>query len=474
MAVTRDAIINRAGMRVAIALVMASASSVLALPARAAAAARQAPQVTAKCVANAALLGGYCGDGGPVGLARLADPHDVTALDGGFLIADGQNSAIRRVSFGVISTAAGLGIIGSAAPRRGRPASIARFALADPRGVAAIPGRGYAIADAGLRAVLIVSDRGLVRTLLDRRNLVLPSDVVARDADTLAVADAGAGRVLDVDLDGTTRTVAADLASPVQVTPDPVSGGIYVSQQREGEDGNVILIGPDGARSVVAGPGAPGLAGRLRFERVGGVVAVGRVLVVADRSVIRAVFPDGSVRVLAGTVVPGGEPVNGVALTDAEGLAMAADGSLLIADSGRDQIATVPNLPASLAQPGPPPIDEPDVELTGRRSYNTAGPKPPLAQSGPRGAPPRCALGSLSPAFKAVYAVRGRIGVRFTGRGALQVMLVQGAKERELYRRTFGRVQAGRQLLIVRLKQRGTFRVRVRSRGGCQETKFRV
>lgn len=475
MSETRDAIISRARVRVAVALVLVTASAAPALPAPAAAAQRHAPQVTAKCLPDVAVLGGYCGDGGPVGEARLADPHDVTALGDGFLIADGQNSAIRRVSAGVISTAAGLGIIGSTTPRRGRPASIADFALADPRGVAAIAGRGYAIADAGLRAVLMVSDRGLVRTLLDRRNLVLPSDVVARDPDTLVVADAAAGRVIEVDLDGTTRTVASDLANPVQVAPDPVSGGIYVGQQRAGGDGNVILIGPDGARSVVAGAGAPGVAGRLRFARVGGIVAVGRVLVVADRSVVRAVFPDGSVRVLAGASVPGGEAVNGVRPIDAEGLAMAADGSLLIADSGRDQIATVPDVPASLAQPPPPVRDEPEVEPAGRRSYATTAASPPFALSGPRGGPPRCALGSLSPAFKAVYARRGQVGVRFTGRGALQVMLVQGGKERQIFRRTFGRVQAGRALVIVRGRQlRGTFRVRVRSRGGCQESTFTV
>jgi len=155
----------------------------------------------------------YCGDGGPSAAARLAAPRDVAvAPDGDLLIADGLNSAVRQVRGDIISTAAGLGFFGAAAPRR--PSSVADVALADPRGVAALPDGAFAIADAGLRAVLLVSRDGLVRTLLDRRGKGMPVDVAALDADTLVVTDATAGLVLQVDLDGATRTLARGLARP--------------------------------------------------------------------------------------------------------------------------------------------------------------------------------------------------------------------------------------------------------------------
>ena len=82
------------------------------------------------------------------------------------LIADGQNSAIRRVNrlTGVITTVAGLGVFGDVPPDE--PTPVDEVALADPRGVAALPDGSFAIADAGLHAVLLVTPDGLVRTLL--------------------------------------------------------------------------------------------------------------------------------------------------------------------------------------------------------------------------------------------------------------------------------------------------------------------
>ena len=466
---------RQAGRRAA--AMIAVACTTAAVQAHAAQAARQAPQVTAKCPPGP-VEGGYCGDGGPVAEAKLAAPRDIAPVGGGFLIADGQNSAIRRVDdSGVISTAAGIGILGSTAPARGARASIARFAFGDPRGISALPNAGYALGGAALRAVLLVGKDGFVRTLLDRRKLVKPVDVIVRDADTLVVADAGAGRVLEVDLDGTTRMIASGLATPWQVAADPIGGGTYVSQQRTGTGGDIILVRSDGTRSVVAGPGAPGAAGALRFNRVAGVVAAGAVVVVADRAIVRAVFADGAVRVVAGLRQAGADPVSGVRLKDAEGLAMTADGRLLIADSGRDQIATVPGVPASLAAPQPQEMDDPAVDPAGRRSY-PAAPAADDPHLGAGGAGrPACSQGTLSRAFKAVPAKRGEVLVRFSGKGTLQVTLVRGRGEREIYRRRFPRVDPRRRVLRVKTKRiHGSFFVRVRAPGGCRqsESKFRV
>jgi DNA-binding beta-propeller fold protein YncE len=76
---------------------------------------------------------GYAGDGGPAALALLSSPTGVEVLpDGGVLIADLNNDALRRVDAqGVIHTVAGDG--GESPRRSGAPLS---FTLARPAGLA--------------------------------------------------------------------------------------------------------------------------------------------------------------------------------------------------------------------------------------------------------------------------------------------------------------------------------------------------
>jgi hypothetical protein len=88
---------------------------------------------------------GYSGDGGPAVLARLYLPVGLVATpDGGFLLADKANHAVRWVSSsGVIRTVAGNGTVGFSGD--GGPATSAR--LAGPIDVALLPGGGFLIAD---------------------------------------------------------------------------------------------------------------------------------------------------------------------------------------------------------------------------------------------------------------------------------------------------------------------------------------
>jgi hypothetical protein len=433
-------------------------------------AAQRAPQATTPCP-TAPTDGGYCGDGGPVRAAKLADPSDVSAIPGGFLIADSRNSAIRRVRGGTISTAAGIGIPGDAPPPRGRPASVAEFAFSDPRGVAALPDGGFVVADARLRAVLRVTPAGLVRTLRDRRNLLRPVDVAARDADTLLVVDADAGRVFELDLDGRTRPVADGLVNPAQVAPDPATGGIYVTEQRP-TGGDVVHITPDGTRRIVAGPGAAGFAGDLKLDRVTGILAQGRAVVVGDSDTVRAVFPNGSVLVLAGMqqVPDATQPMNGVGLVEARGLALGDAGELLIADAGPDQVAVVPGVPQSLADQ-PDPMASPVQPAFGRKT-----PAQPLvfaADGRPAsGASPPCAEGTLNRAFKALASRNGRIFVNFTGKGSVKVSLVVEGREKTIYRRRPFPASSPRRRALVAgpVKRHGKFYVRVRAPGGCRQT----
>jgi len=435
-----------------------------------------APQVTAKCPSGA-LDGGYCGDGGPVTDAKLAGPRAVAALPaGGYLIADSLNSAIRRVdAAGTISTVAGIGVLGSKAPPKGKPASVASFALGDPRGVAALPDGSFAIADAALRAVLLVGTDGHVRTLRDRNTLVRPVDVVTLDADTVLVVDAGAGRVREIDIDGTTRTVATGLTNPRRAAVDASTGAIYVSEQRTSERGDVVRIAPDGSRSIVAGEGAPGAAGKLALEQVAGVVAGGGAFLVAGDQLVRGVLADTSIRVVAGDRTPGSPAlsVSGVALEQPDGLALTASLGLLIADAVRDQVATVPDVLQALS--GPPPLEmhAPEVENAGARSYGApaaGGGGGGGGGGGSKAAGPPCGRGSLSPAFKALLARKGKVLVRFNGKGTLQVSLLVGKKEQQVYRKAFKTVDSGRRPLTVKTRKHGTFFVRVRAPGGCNQT----
>ena len=101
---------------------------------------------------------GYSGDGGNAGGAQLDAPHTVIPTgEGGFLIADTGNDAIRKVSpSGRIETVAGTGAPGSGGD--GRRATNAR--LNAPKGIAPTGGGGFLVADSGNNLVRLVSTEG--------------------------------------------------------------------------------------------------------------------------------------------------------------------------------------------------------------------------------------------------------------------------------------------------------------------------
>jgi hypothetical protein len=428
------------------------------------------PQATDPCAPG--VPGGYCGDGRLSDLTTgLSTPRDVAVTaTGDLLIADGQNSVVRRVSGGVVSTVAGLGVFGESAPRR--PASVADVALADPRGVAALPDGAFAIADAGLGAVLLVTpDDGQVRTLLRRRAGRLPVDVVARDADTLAVADAAGGRVLEVDLDGTVRTVARGLEEPRQIALEPASGALIVSQASASPEatagrrtrGNVVRLAADGTRTVVAGPGAPGVPGTLRFTRVAGVaVRLAGAILVADRAVVRAVMPTGDVVGIAGDPAACGLPrAVPEALLQIEGIAL--DGAeLLIADAGHDRVVR-----AGGALDGPrPATPPPDPQYPLVCGAKQSRPRAQAAQ------PPGTAVcrGSLPTAFQVIGSYQGRVKVSVTGSGVVALELIRGRK-RAVYVKSFKR---GQKAVFIQVRETGRFSLRLSFKGKCRGTAFEL
>jgi hypothetical protein len=101
---------------------------------------------------------GSGGDDGPATDAQLLGPVDVAVTaDGGFLIADADNSVVRRVSSaGVITRVAGTGSPGSGGDDG--PATNAQ--LRNPAGVAVTADDGFLIADAANHEVRRVSPTG--------------------------------------------------------------------------------------------------------------------------------------------------------------------------------------------------------------------------------------------------------------------------------------------------------------------------
>ena len=145
---------------------------------------------------------GHSGDGGPAAEAQLVDPLAVAVTsDGGYLIAQ-NNDAIRRVApDGTITTVAGGNGLGYSGD--GGPATDAR--LHGPTDVAPTTDGGFLIADQGNNAIRRVGPDGVITTVAG----VSSPSMIAPTADGgFLVADTGNHAVRRVAPDGTIATVA--------------------------------------------------------------------------------------------------------------------------------------------------------------------------------------------------------------------------------------------------------------------------
>jgi hypothetical protein len=148
---------------------------------------------------------GFGGDNGSATSAKLALPTAVAPTSDGFLIADSDNSRIRAVSAGKITTAAGTGTTGYSGD--GGPATHAKLTF--PKGVAALPGGAFLIADTQNDAIRKVSAAGKISTVagrgpLNRRRpsrpaaavrLNMPNAVGPLSGGAFLIADTAAQRI---------------------------------------------------------------------------------------------------------------------------------------------------------------------------------------------------------------------------------------------------------------------------------------
>ena len=201
---------------------------------------------------------GFRGDGGPARLARFNQPNAVeVARDGSLLVADTGNNRIRRISpGGIVSTVAGTGRTGDAAPY-GDGGRATAAALNRPEGVTAAADGGFYIADTDHHVIRRVTRNGLISTVAGdgtgdygrdgvpatKTQLHMPGDVATTAAGELVISDSGGNRVRVVGANGVMRGLAgtyyghyspgpratqAQLGFPLDVAVAP-DGDVYIA-----------------------------------------------------------------------------------------------------------------------------------------------------------------------------------------------------------------------------------------------------
>ena len=265
---------------------------------------------------------GYAGDAGVATDARLNLPRGLASTaDGGFLIAQASNAAVRRVSpRGYISTVAGNGLAGYDGD--GGPASRARLNFV--HAVAPSSGGSFLIADTFNQRIRKVGGGGRILTVA-------------------GTGSAGYGG------DGGPALNAA-LSSPhgVAATGD---GGFLIADT---ENDRVRRVSPSGTITTVAGTGARGFSGdgapaamaRLNRPFAIAVMADGGFLMAdTGNQRVRRVDPAGRITTVAGTDTPGfagdGGPAVQAQLRGPSGVATTADGGFLVTDEGNNRIRKV-------------------------------------------------------------------------------------------------------------------------------------
>jgi len=272
-------------------------------------------------------VAGACGTGtptepGPAVLATLKVPQGLAVgPDGSLFIADKLDHRIRRVSpDGMISTVAGTGVPGFSGD--GAPAALAQ--IASPEGISVGPDGSLYIADTGNNRIRRVAPDGIITTL----------------AGTGTPGFSG---------DGGPAT-SASLSSPTGVSACP-RGFICIADKG---NNRIRRVTPDGTITTVAGNGRAGFSGDGGPATAASLNAPNRALLTSDGYLfiadtgnhrIARVGPDGVIQTICGTGQPGFSGDQGQAckamLRWPQGLALASDGTLYVADAGNYRVRCI-------------------------------------------------------------------------------------------------------------------------------------
>jgi uncharacterized protein (TIGR03437 family) len=271
---------------------------------------------TATTIAGSGASPYFGGDGGPATSAQLYSPSGI-AVDstGNWYIADTSNNRIRKVTTaGVISTVAGTG----------DPAQ-----LSAPRAIALDGSNNLYIADTGNNAVRKLTAAGTITSIASQLNN--PVSLAIDSQGSVYIADSGNNRIVQVTAAGTASTFAK-INGPLAVAVD-ASGNVLVADASQ-----IWKVASDGTpSSLIAGLTSPS----------GMAFASDGTLLIADTgaNVIRQLSPSGVLTAIAGTGTAGfsgdGRLALAAQLNAPAGVAMGANGTILIADSGNNRIRTL-------------------------------------------------------------------------------------------------------------------------------------
>jgi hypothetical protein len=317
---------------------------------------------------------GHSGDGGPATQALLDEPFAVAVDAGGDLyIADYQNSVIRKVANGTMTTVAGNNAAGYSGD--GGVAMLAELNL--PRGVAVDAGGNLYIADTANSRIRKVTD-GTITTVAGNGAQAYSGDggaatlaavdqpygVAVDSAGNLYIADTynyvvrkvAAGVITTVAGNGNPSfsgdggpATTAQLDWPGSVTVD-ATGNLYIADVancriRKVAGGIITTVAGAGIWGY-AGDGGPATLAEM-YQPSAAVLDGAGNLYIADtyNYAVRKVTPNGTITTVAGTGRFGYTGDNGPATSATidlcYGLALDSAGNLYIADTGNDVIRKV-------------------------------------------------------------------------------------------------------------------------------------
>ena len=320
---------------------------------------------------------GYTGDGGAATAASLSYPEGVAAdASGNVYIADDDNSVVRKVSGGIITTFAGNGNYGYSGD--GGPAAVAE--LAYPEGVAADAGGNVYISDTNNSVIRKVSTTGIITTiagdgtsgyagdgtLATGAQLSYPAAIFAGPGGILLIADFDNDRVREVSSAGIITTIAgngfdnyggdngpatAALMGAPGTTAVGSDGSVYIA---DSGNNRIRKVSTNGVITTIAGTGIPGFAGdggaafSAQLDNPSGVAvdSSGNVYV-ADtyNNVIRKISSLGVITTIAGLGYSDysgdGGPATNATFYFPGGVALDSAGNIYVADTYNNAIREI-------------------------------------------------------------------------------------------------------------------------------------
>jgi uncharacterized protein (TIGR03437 family) len=269
----------------------------------------------------------FGGDGGPATAAQLYSPSQI-AVDsaGNWYVSDTSNNRIRMITpAGVISTVAGTGAAGFSGDSG--IATAAQFN--SPRGIAIDGSNNLYVADSGNNAVREITAAGTITSIAGQLNN--PASVAIDAQGSVYIADSGNNRIVRVTASGTASGFAK-INGPLAVAVD-ASGNVVVADASQ-----IWKVAADGTpSSLITGLTSP--AG-LAFASDG-------TLLIADTgaNAIRRLDTSGVLTAIAGIGTAGfsgdGSSALAAQLSAPSGIALGANGTLLVADSGNNRIRSL-------------------------------------------------------------------------------------------------------------------------------------